>query len=126
VGSDYSHSIVSGTCKLLTNRAFFGAYAKLALISTAKYFRLRAIDCDRCRNFAHVFPSNFAQAIRPQGRNPRRRRENMHLHMSRSDVRSKLIIVPSKAPPVDDTFPHATRLVGTNSVTLTVITIRWS
>ena len=43
------HSIVSGTYKPLKLLFFPSAYNELTVRSTAKHFRLRAIDGDRCR-----------------------------------------------------------------------------
>jgi len=47
--SGHSHSIVSGTHKHLEPRDFLSGYAKLTVRTTAKNFRLGAIDGDRCR-----------------------------------------------------------------------------
>ena len=45
----HSHSIVSGTYKHLKIRDFLAGYAKFTVTSTAKTFRLGAIDGDSCR-----------------------------------------------------------------------------
>ena len=47
VNPRHSHSIVSGTYKDLKERGFYEDYAKLTVRSTAKTFRLGAIDGDR-------------------------------------------------------------------------------
>jgi hypothetical protein len=43
---DYSHSIVSGTYKQLKIRHFLSEHAELTVRSTAKTFRLTAIEGD--------------------------------------------------------------------------------
>jgi hypothetical protein len=45
----HSHSIVAGTSKHLQIRDLFSGCAALTVNSTAKTFRLRTIDGDRCR-----------------------------------------------------------------------------
>ena len=45
----HSHSIVSATCKRLKIRDFFTGLAEFTVKSTARNFRLRAIEGDRCR-----------------------------------------------------------------------------
>jgi hypothetical protein len=45
----HSHSIVSGTYKYLKVREFISGCAAFTVTSTAKNFRLRAIDGDRSR-----------------------------------------------------------------------------
>ena len=45
----HSHSIVSGTYKRLKLKHFSSGHAGLTVTSTAKNFRLSAIDSDRCR-----------------------------------------------------------------------------
>jgi hypothetical protein len=45
----HSHSIVSGTYNYLKIKHFFSGQAKLTVTSTAKHFRLGAIDGDRWR-----------------------------------------------------------------------------
>jgi hypothetical protein len=45
----HSHSIVAGTYKRLKLMPFSSGHAEPTVTSTAKNFRLRAIDSDRCR-----------------------------------------------------------------------------
>jgi hypothetical protein len=47
--SGHSHSIVSGASKHLKSQDFLSGYAPLTVKTTAKYFRLRAIDGERSR-----------------------------------------------------------------------------
>jgi hypothetical protein len=46
----HSHSIVSGTCNQLKRLNFLSGCAGLTVKSTARKFRLKEIDGDRCRN----------------------------------------------------------------------------